>query len=274
MTCGSSFQPISTSLALDPQVDTAVIAPHVGGAVAKPFITHSSAINANMYLRISPELHLKVWYCIKTLKSCDDSSFLACLLDSNCLLVDLIRCMSWASNTVTKVGFFTHAHARVIACLTLLHPTSIGIDSTHNPEFTSCEFYEAYGDMSSLINRTEAIVRGMYACLSCFSGFLLRMHFVASGMVECVHSSRVIPYTTQSGEVLSLDFASPFKRISVVSELQSRLDVTLPPLWDTGMPCILRQPSTFCVELLILDHMFKFTCPTRRGDIVFTEDSM
>jgi lysyl-tRNA synthetase class II len=43
-----------------PQVDTAVISPYVGGAVARPFVTHSSAINANMYLRISPELYLKV----------------------------------------------------------------------------------------------------------------------------------------------------------------------------------------------------------------------
>ena len=33
-----------------------------------------------------------------------------------------------------------------------------GIDRSHNPEFTSCEFYMAYADYESLMDMTEEIL--------------------------------------------------------------------------------------------------------------------
>jgi lysyl-tRNA synthetase class 2 len=35
-----------------------------------------------------------------------------------------------------------------------------GIDLTHNPEFTTCEFYMAYADYHDLINLTESMLSG------------------------------------------------------------------------------------------------------------------
>lgn len=36
-----------------------------------------------------------------------------------------------------------------------------GIDTTHNPEFTSIEFYEAYSDLEGMMNRTEELIKSI-----------------------------------------------------------------------------------------------------------------
>jgi lysyl-tRNA synthetase class 2 len=36
-----------------------------------------------------------------------------------------------------------------------------GIDKSHNPEFTSCEFYQAYTDYYDLMDTTEDLLRKM-----------------------------------------------------------------------------------------------------------------
>jgi len=41
-----------------------------------------------------------------------------------------------------------------------------GIDLTHNPEFTTCEFYWAYQDFNDLMSITEELVSGMVKAIT------------------------------------------------------------------------------------------------------------
>ncbi|KAH8276562.1 hypothetical protein KR044_000340, partial [Drosophila immigrans] len=84
-----------------------------------------------------------------------------------------------------------------------------GIDLTHNPEFTTCEFYMAYADYSDLIDITEQMI---------------------SGMVKAIHGSYKIKYHPDGpdGPEQELDFTPPFKRVSMIATLEEKLNVKFP----------------------------------------------
>lgn len=83
-----------------------------------------------------------------------------------------------------------------------------GIDGTHNPEFTMCEFYSAYTNLRDLIRRTEELVSG------------LARH---CGELISSQLKHLPPVDTEL-------FAQPFRTVEFVPALEKMLGFHLPNL--------------------------------------------
>ena len=94
------------------EVETPVLQPLYGGALARPFTTHHNALAREFFLRIATELYLK-------------------------------RLIVGGLERVYELGKDFRNE---------------GVDSTHNPEFTMLEWYEAYADYEDIASRCERLV--------------------------------------------------------------------------------------------------------------------
>jgi len=90
------------------------------------------------------------------------------------------------------------------------------IDMTHNPEFTTCEFYMAYADYNDLVEVTEKMISGMVKAIT-------------GGYKVVYHPDRT---DTDPGQPLEVDFTPPFRRVYMLEELQKVLNVKFPEFED------------------------------------------
>ncbi len=95
------------------EVETPFLHSIIGGANAKPFITHFNALDRDYYLRIATELPLK-------------------------------RLLVGGFEKVFEIG---------------RQFRNEGMDPYHNPEFTTMEAYEAFGDLNSMMDLTEGCIK-------------------------------------------------------------------------------------------------------------------
>ena len=93
------------------EVETPVLNPILGGANARPFVTHHNTLDMDFYLRIATELYLK-------------------------------RLIVGGMDAVYEIGRLFRNE---------------GMDSLHNPEFTTVEAYLAYGDLSDMMDLVEGL---------------------------------------------------------------------------------------------------------------------
>jgi len=97
------------------EVETPVLQPILGGANARPFITHHNALDRDFYLRIATELELK-------------------------------RLIVGGMEGVYEIG-------RIFR--------NEGMDTMHNPEFTTVEAYIAYSDLQGMMDTMEALLESV-----------------------------------------------------------------------------------------------------------------
>nr|GAT60977.1 lysyl-tRNA synthetase [Mycena chlorophos] len=89
-----------------------------------------------------------------------------------------------------------------------------GIDLTHNPEFTICEFYMAYADMYDVMEITEALLEGLVKYLT--GGTQITYHPDGNKGQE-------------GAREMALDFKRPWKRYDMIETLEEKLGVKFPP---------------------------------------------
>ena len=95
------------------EVETPILNTIMGGANARPFVTHHNTLDMDMYLRIAPELYLK-------------------------------RLIVGGFDKVYEMGRLFRNE---------------GMDTRHNPEFTTMELYEAYADYGDMMDITEELYK-------------------------------------------------------------------------------------------------------------------
>ena len=178
------------------EVETPVLQSILGGAAARPFITHHNTLDMDFYLRIATEIPLK-------------------------------KLIVGGMEAVYEIGRLFRNE---------------GMDSTHNPEFTTVEAYLAYSDMEGMMDIVEDCLRSV--------------------------TQEVLGHTLVTFGDKELDFGTPFKRITMVDAIKEKSgldfskDITLEEATKLAKKHGITVEKHFTVGHIIAEFFDLFVEPT------------
>jgi lysyl-tRNA synthetase class 2 len=135
------------------EVDTPVLQPILGGAAARPFITHHNTLDRDFFLRIATEIPLK-------------------------------KLIIGGLEKVYEIGRLFRNE---------------GMDTRHNPEFTTIEAYQSYADLSTMMELCENLIKSV--------------------------TQKVLGTTTVVRDGVTIDFSKPFAKINMVDMVKTETGI-------------------------------------------------
>ncbi|CAH0480047.1 unnamed protein product [Peronospora belbahrii] len=122
-----------------------------------------------------------------------------------------------------------------------------GIDATHNPEFTMCEFYQAYADYNVLMDTAEEMISSIVKDVAGSYKIQYPMEEASDGATQT---------SDDEPSMVEIDFAPPFKRLPVLETLEMCLGEKLP---DVNLPDSIPALLKLC-ERHNVDFSRPYTC--------------
>ena len=108
-----------------------------------------------------------------------------------------------------------------------------GMDATHNPEFTTIELYEAYGDLSSMMKITEGIIR--HAAKKITDKEQFTNIFNPEGeLIDISKPFRKVTMCEMIQQETGVDFKGNHYTLEEAKELAKKFEVVVEPHFTTG----------------------------------------
>lgn len=159
-----------------------------GGATAKPFETYHNVLHRKLFMRVAPELYLKM------------------------LIVGGLDRVYEIGKNFRNEGSFA---------------LNLGIDQTHNPEFTAMEFYWAYADYNDLMRVTEDLISSIV--LKVKGSYKFKIHKEDNPhLVLTEHDLKKGAIVEREEDFIELDFQPPWPRVPMIKELEKCLGTPIP----------------------------------------------
>ncbi len=190
------------------EVETPVLQPILGGAAARPFVTHHNTLDMDFYLRIATELPLK-------------------------------RLIVGGLEKVYEIGRLFRNE---------------GMSTRHNPEFTTIELYQAYGNIDTMMDLCEDVIRHIANDVFKTLEFPWNEKVIDfSKPFQRVHMADLVKQTT------GVDFRA-ISSIEEAKEVAAKFNVHVPAHY-TGVGHILNQFFEDFCEKTIVQPTFVFGHP-------------